>query len=150
MASPFLKKNSKLLPNILYISTLEMEMKKLHMGTMSFGYDTMDEVSHQLSTAFGADGKIGPLLILCAHPSLATHAKHGSLSTGIQLATRGRRDISARVRDVVLSLALCHNVRSISFSQYTSHGHFFLTRSPPSSTTMALSPTKPLRLTKLP
>lgn len=98
-------------------------MKKLHMGTMSFGYDTMDEVSHQLSTAFGADGKIDPLLIICAHPSLATHAKHGSLSTGIQLATRGRRDISARVRDVVLSLALCHNVRSISFSQYIPHGH---------------------------
>lgn len=76
----------------------EMEMKKLHMGTMSFGYDAMDEVTHQLSTAFGAD---------------ATHAKHGSLSTGIQLATRGRRDISARVRDVVLSLALCHNVTPV-------------------------------------
>jgi phospholipid-translocating ATPase len=35
----------------------EMEMKKLHMGTMSFGHDTMDEVSHQLSTAFGADSE---------------------------------------------------------------------------------------------
>jgi phospholipid-translocating ATPase len=31
-----------------------MEMKKLHMGTMSFGSDTMDEVVHQLNTAFGA------------------------------------------------------------------------------------------------
>lgn len=27
------------------------------------------------------------------------------------MATRGRRDMSSRVRDVVLSLALCHNVR---------------------------------------
>lgn len=36
---------------------------------------------------------------------------HGSTATGIQLATRGRRDMSSRVRDVVLSLALCHNVR---------------------------------------
>lgn len=35
-----------------------MEMKKLHMGTMSFGYDTMDEVAHQLSTAFGAESEL--------------------------------------------------------------------------------------------
>jgi phospholipid-translocating ATPase len=34
--------------------TLEMEMRKLHMGTMSYGFDSMDEVSHQLATAFGA------------------------------------------------------------------------------------------------
>jgi len=38
-----------------------MEMKKLHMGTMSFGSDTMDEVAHQLSTAFGADCELVPL-----------------------------------------------------------------------------------------
>ena len=30
-----------------------MEMKKLHMGTMSYGWDSMDEVGHQLLTAFG-------------------------------------------------------------------------------------------------
>jgi phospholipid-translocating ATPase len=30
-----------------------MEMKKLHMGTMSYGWDSMDEVAHQLLTAFG-------------------------------------------------------------------------------------------------
>lgn len=31
----------------------EMEMKKLHMGTMSYGFDSMDEVAHQLAVAFG-------------------------------------------------------------------------------------------------
>ncbi|KAJ7703301.1 aminophospholipid-transporting P-type ATPase [Mycena rosella] len=66
----------------------EMEMKKLHMGTMSYGFDSMDEVAHQLAT--------------------------GSLATGAQLATRGRRDMSSRVRDVVLSLALCHNVTPVT------------------------------------
>jgi phospholipid-translocating ATPase len=30
-----------------------MEMKKLHMGTMSYGFDSMDEVAHQLAVAFG-------------------------------------------------------------------------------------------------
>lgn len=34
---------------------LEMEMRKLHMGTMSYGFDSMDEVAHQLANAFGAD-----------------------------------------------------------------------------------------------
>ena len=38
-----------------------MEMKKLHMGTMSFGSDTMDEVAHQLDTAFSGDGEPGPI-----------------------------------------------------------------------------------------
>ncbi|KAJ6499413.1 hypothetical protein C8R45DRAFT_898489 [Mycena sanguinolenta] len=77
----------------------EMEMKKLHMGTMSYGFDSMDEVAHQLAVAFGAE---------------KTHRKTGSLATGAQLATRGRRDMSSRVRDVVLSLALCHNVTPVN------------------------------------
>ncbi|KAI6134304.1 hypothetical protein EDD17DRAFT_1651905 [Pisolithus thermaeus] len=75
----------------------EMEMKKLHMGTMSYGFDSMDEVAHQLATAFGAE-----------------HARQPSIATGTQLATRGRRDMSSRLRDVVLSLALCHNVTPVT------------------------------------
>ena len=38
---------------------LEMEMKKLHMGTMSYGSDSMDEVAHQLAVAFGFSGDHG-------------------------------------------------------------------------------------------
>ncbi|KAG5637700.1 hypothetical protein H0H81_003555 [Sphagnurus paluster] len=81
--------------------TAEMEMKKLHMGTMSYGFDSMDEVAHQLEVAFGTSE---------AH----AHLRQGSLATGAQLATRGRRDMSSRVRDVVLSLALCHNVTPVN------------------------------------
>jgi phospholipid-translocating ATPase len=33
-----------------------MEMKKLHLGTMSYGFDSMDEVAHQLATAYGSEG----------------------------------------------------------------------------------------------
>lgn len=76
-----------------------MEMKKLHMGTMSYGSDSMDEIAHQLALAFGATGEQG-------------HLRQGSLATGAQLAVRGRRDMSSRVKDVVLSLALCHNVNN--------------------------------------
>ncbi|KAI0316941.1 aminophospholipid-transporting P-type ATPase [Amylostereum chailletii] len=71
----------------------EMEMKKLHMGTMSFGADSMDEVALQLATTFGSTEE---------------------QATGAQLATRGRRDMSHRVHDVVLSLALCHNVTPVT------------------------------------
>jgi phospholipid-translocating ATPase len=76
-----------------------MEMRKLHMGTISYGADAMDEVAHQLVVAFGAEQNLG-----------RTTKRQGSLATGSQLAGRGRRDISSRVRDVVLALALCHNV----------------------------------------
>ncbi|KAI0702811.1 aminophospholipid-transporting P-type ATPase [Cerioporus squamosus] len=77
-----------------------MEMKKLHMGTVSYGYDSMDEVAHQLAVAFGNAEQ--------------AHARQNSLQTGVQLATRGRRDMSSRVHDVVLSLALCHNVTPVT------------------------------------
>ncbi|KAI0742965.1 protein transporter [Daedaleopsis nitida] len=79
----------------------EMEMKKLHMGTVSYGYDSMDEVAHQLAMAFGSSNEHG-------------HGRQNSLQTGVQLATRGRRDMSSRVHDVVLSLALCHNVTPVT------------------------------------
>ncbi|KAG8902108.1 putative aminophospholipid-translocase [Tulasnella sp. 403] len=79
----------------------EMEMRKLHMGTMSYGFDSMDEVAHQLAIAFGVSPE-------------QTMKRRGSLPTGAQLASRGRRDMSSRVRDVVLSLALCHNVTPVT------------------------------------
>jgi hypothetical protein len=32
--------------------TVDMELKKLHMGTMSYSVDTMDEISTHLDTAY--------------------------------------------------------------------------------------------------
>jgi phospholipid-translocating ATPase len=40
--------------DMILIISVEMELKKLHMGTMSYGFDSMDEVALQLATAFGA------------------------------------------------------------------------------------------------
>ncbi|BGO95468.1 hypothetical protein NBRC10512_006146 [Rhodotorula toruloides] len=75
----------------------EMELKKLHLGTMSYGVDSMDEVAHQLATALGeSKTNAGP-----------------QLATGVTLATRGRRDMSSRVKDVALALGLCHNVTPV-------------------------------------
>ncbi|KAM0786043.1 hypothetical protein ACM66B_006856 [Microbotryomycetes sp. NB124-2] len=74
----------------------EMELKKLHLGTMSYAVDSMDEVAHQLATALGT-------------AELESRAVN-TLATGVALASRGRRDMSSRVKDVVLALGLCHNV----------------------------------------
>lgn len=41
-----------------------MEMKKLHLGTMSYGVDSMDEVAHQLATALGEKPAQGTLPLL--------------------------------------------------------------------------------------
>ncbi|KAF1805932.1 hypothetical protein V8B55DRAFT_1487212 [Mucor lusitanicus] len=62
----------------------DMELKKLHMGTMSYSSDTMDEIQTHLATAFGSQQQ--------------------------QELNKGRRNISVRVRDIVQALALCHNV----------------------------------------
>ena len=46
-----------------------MELKKLHMGTMSYGADSMDEVAHQLALAFGLNAEQG-ITNLTSHQSL--------------------------------------------------------------------------------
>ncbi|OBZ82169.1 putative phospholipid-transporting ATPase IIB [Choanephora cucurbitarum] len=63
----------------------DMELKKLHMGTMSYSLDTMDEIQTHVAAAF------------------ETSQQH---SDGM----KGRRNISVRIRDIVQALALCHNV----------------------------------------
>ncbi|CAG8517145.1 8082_t:CDS:2 [Racocetra fulgida] len=69
-----------------------MELKKLHMGTMAYNIESMDEVATQLAAAFGKAKASGP----------------SATMTG-----KGRRDMSSRVRDIVLALALCHNVTPV-------------------------------------
>ncbi|KAJ3415021.1 putative aminophospholipid-translocase [Chytridiales sp. JEL 0842] len=69
----------------------DMELKKLHMGTMSYGSDSMDEVRRQLSSAFDARNNAD---------LLGFRAKRG-------------RDMSTRVRDIVVALAVCHNVTPV-------------------------------------
>lgn len=72
----------------------EMELKKLHMGTMSYGWDTMDEVASQLRNAL----------------SVAGGQSVDEIGGGMR---GGRRDMASRVKDVVFALALCHNVTPV-------------------------------------
>ena len=63
----------------------EMVFKRLHLGTVSFGSDSMDEIVNHLKNSFKQD-----------------------ISSSKQ--TIMRRTIVTRVRDAVEALALCHNV----------------------------------------
>ncbi|KAH9883384.1 phospholipid-translocating P-type ATPase [Xylariomycetidae sp. FL2044] len=78
----------------------EMEMKKIHVGTVSYANEAMDEVSAYIRHGF-AGASNSKMLVT---PSSA-YGTMGGIS-----ATRTRREIGSRVRDVVLALALCHNV----------------------------------------
>ncbi|KAI8065143.1 aminophospholipid-transporting P-type ATPase [Gongronella butleri] len=66
----------------------DMELKKLHMGTMSYSFDTMDEIQTHLASAFEQDL--------------------------VGISGKGRRNIVSRVRDIVQALALCHNVTPVT------------------------------------
>ena len=83
----------------------EMELKKIHVGTVSYANDAIDEVRSYVKQAFfqvaGDDSKSSTLIT----PSSIYTAQNLAGST-----TRTRRDIGSRVRDLVLALALCHNV----------------------------------------
>ena len=82
----------------------EMEMKKIHVGTVSYANEAMDEVASYVKQGFSF-----PASNDANQPSMLITPSSNVASTMIS-ATRTRREIGSRVRDVVLALALCHNV----------------------------------------
>ena len=82
----------------------DMEMKKIHVGTVSYANEAMDEVTAYVKQGFSPSGADS-----VGHTALVTPSSNYSASA-ITGATRARREIGSRVRDVVLALALCHNV----------------------------------------
>ncbi|KAK4236242.1 hypothetical protein C8A03DRAFT_35879 [Achaetomium macrosporum] len=80
----------------------EMEMRKIHVGTVSYANDAMDEVSAYVRQGFHLPPSANNQALATPSTSHSSAANAG--------ATRTRREIGSRVRDVVLALALCHNV----------------------------------------
>ena len=84
----------------------EMDLKKIHVGTVSYANEAMDEVRSYVRQGFSA----GVSPDATQSISLFTpSSNYLSGSTGAS-TTRTRREIGSRVRDLVLALALCHNV----------------------------------------
>ncbi|KAL9128214.1 MAG: hypothetical protein Q9217_003060 [Psora testacea] len=84
----------------------EMDLKKIHVGTVAYANEAMDEVRSYVRQVFSANvssdaTQSAPLIT----PSSTHHSASGGAST-----TRSRREIGSRVRGLVMALALCHNV----------------------------------------
>ncbi|PHH91178.1 hypothetical protein CDD83_1413 [Cordyceps sp. RAO-2017] len=83
----------------------DMEMKKIHVGTVSYANEAMDEVAVYVKQGF----HIQPTTEPSSRTMLITPSSTYSAAVNVG-ATRTRREIGSRVRDLVLALALCHNV----------------------------------------
>jgi phospholipid-translocating ATPase len=83
----------------------EMDMKKIHVGTVSYANEAMDEVASYVKQGFHIQPTVDP----STQTALMTPSSAFTAPTNMG-TTRTRREIGARVRDVVLALALCHNV----------------------------------------
>ncbi|KAG2418834.1 hypothetical protein HFD88_001936 [Aspergillus terreus] len=79
------------------LTVVEMELKKIHVGTVSYANDAMEEVASYIRQSFTGN-------------SLTTPSAAFGTQAGLGAAPRTRREIGSRVRDIVLALALCHNV----------------------------------------
>ncbi len=86
----------------------EMEMKKIHVGTVSYANEAMDEVAAYVRQGFASHASSSSSMS-AAHDTLVTPSSTLP-SSSTAAATRTRREIGTRVRDIVLALALCHNV----------------------------------------
>ena len=84
----------------------EMDLKKIHVGTVSYANEAMDEVRAYIRQGFSTNVANDVTQTTSLVTPSSTYAPR---STGAS-TTRTRREIGSRVRDLVLALALCHNV----------------------------------------
>uniref|UniRef100_A0A8C3YEE7 Phospholipid-transporting ATPase n=1 Tax=Catagonus wagneri TaxID=51154 RepID=A0A8C3YEE7_9CETA len=78
----------------------EMVFKRLHLGTVAYGLDSMDEVQSHIFSIYTQQSQDPPA------------------QKGPALTTRVRRTMSSRVHEAVKAIALCHNVTPV----YESNG----------------------------
>jgi phospholipid-translocating ATPase len=83
----------------------EMDLRKIHVGTVSYANEAMEEVASYIRQGFSnaSSTDVNQPSMLVTPSSLLNSASSGT-------AMRTRREIGSRIRDVVLALALCHNV----------------------------------------
>lgn len=75
----------------------DMRLKKIHVGTVSYANEAMSEVATYIRQGFADATNASVSSGLCNTISTTT-------------MSRNRREIGSRVRDLVIALALCHNV----------------------------------------
>ncbi|XP_040837234.1 probable phospholipid-transporting ATPase IIA isoform X3 [Ochotona curzoniae] len=88
----------------------EMVFKRLHLGTVAYGLDSMDEVQSHI---FSVYTQVKPSV----QPSGGTPSSPPA-QKGPAVTTKVRRTMSSRVHEAVKAIALCHNVTPV----YESNG----------------------------
>ena len=83
---------------------VDMELKKIHVGTVSYANEAMDEVASYIRQWLSPPGSASPD---GAGQLFTPSSAYVAPATSV---TRARREIGSRVKDMVLALALCHNV----------------------------------------
>ncbi|XP_064017317.1 probable phospholipid-transporting ATPase IIB isoform X3 [Pogoniulus pusillus] len=82
----------------------EMIFKRLHLGTVSYGTDTMDEIQSHIVSSYSQ----------AAVPAAGgSSSGPGCTPRRAQAAPKVRRSVSSRVQEAVKALALCHNVTPV-------------------------------------
>ncbi|XP_047552213.1 probable phospholipid-transporting ATPase IIB isoform X4 [Lutra lutra] len=81
----------------------EMVFKRLHLGTVSYGADTMDEIQTHLRNPYSQTQPPAG-----GHTSSATPPRKAPSA-----APKVRKSVSSRVHEAVKAIALCHNVTPV-------------------------------------
>ena len=95
-----------------------MDLKKVHVGTVSYANEAMEEVAAYIKQGFSIGSQDATEASSLVTP---TYSYSTPSSSG---ATRARREIGSRVRGLVMALALCHNVTPATEED---NGHSFTT-----------------------
>ncbi|XP_022415685.1 probable phospholipid-transporting ATPase IIB isoform X3 [Delphinapterus leucas] len=81
----------------------EMVFKRLHLGTVSYGTDTMDEIQNQLMNSYSQTQSQAS-----GNNASSTLPRKAQSS-----APKVRKSVSSRVNEAVKAVALCHNVTPV-------------------------------------
>ncbi|XP_024610566.1 probable phospholipid-transporting ATPase IIB isoform X4 [Neophocaena asiaeorientalis asiaeorientalis] len=81
----------------------EMVFKRLHLGTVSYGTDTMDEIQNQLMNSYSQTQPQAS-----GNNASSTPPRKAQSS-----APKVRKSVSSRVHEAVKAVALCHNVTPV-------------------------------------
>ncbi|CAH7085546.1 Atp9b [Phodopus roborovskii] len=81
----------------------EMVFKRLHLGTVSYGTDTMDEIQSHVFNSY-----------LQVHSQASGHNPSSAAPRRSQSSTpKVKKSVSSRVHEAVKAIALCHNVTPV-------------------------------------
>ncbi|XP_069894914.1 probable phospholipid-transporting ATPase IIB isoform X3 [Dipodomys merriami] len=81
----------------------EMVFKRLHLGTVSYGTDTMDEIQSHVLNSYSQ-----------VHPPAGSSNPSSAPLRRTQASTpKVRKSVSSRIHEAVKAIALCHNVTPV-------------------------------------